>query len=219
VPEHRLRPRDSVEEAERMTETVEFYFDFTSPYGYIANQVIDDLVAAEGCNTRWRTLMLGAAYKQFNSTNPLTHPLKEAYYRLDIPRTAAHFGVPLAFPPSWPEALIAAGRAFVWIDRRDPDAAKRFAKAALRAYWAEGKALADPDTVADVAAGTGEDRAALRAALDDPEVKKRFIDASTEAFAKGIFGSPQMIVRGEVFWGTDRLDQLKARLRRAPPGP
>lgn len=195
-----------------MAETIDFYFDFTSPYGYIASQIIDDLAARHGCAARWRTFMLGVAYKQFNASNPLDHPLKGAYYRHDIPRTAAHFGVPFKFPPSWPEALIAAGRAFVAIDRRDPDAAKRFAKAALSAYWAEGKALANAEIVADVAAEAGQDRAAIRAALDDPEVKKLFIDAGNDAFAKGIFGSPQMVYRGEIFWGTDRLDQLEARL-------
>ncbi|MCW5772682.1 MAG: 2-hydroxychromene-2-carboxylate isomerase [Rhodospirillaceae bacterium] len=195
-----------------MPETLDFYFDFTSPYGYIASQVIDDLAARHGCATRWHAFMVTAAYKQHNASNPLAHTAKEAYFRRDIPRTAAHFGVPFAFPPSWPENLVAAGRAFVWIDGRDPAAAKRFATAALRAYWAEGKALADPETVADIGAAAGEDRAMLRAALDDAAVKQRFIAAGNEVLAKGVFGSPQVVFRGELFWGTDRLVQLEAAL-------
>ena len=198
-----------------MTKTIDFYFDFTSPYGYLASQVIDDLAAAGGATTRWHAFMVTAAYKQHNSTNPLVHPEKDKYFRVDLPRTARHLGVPFTFPATWPENLVAAGRAFGWIDDRDPVAAKRFAKAALRAYWAEGKPLADPETVADVAAAAGEDRAKLRAALDDAAVKQRFIERGNAVLAKGIFGSPQAVFRGELFWGTDRLDQLKAALARS----
>jgi 2-hydroxychromene-2-carboxylate isomerase len=195
-----------------MAETLDFYFDFTSPYGYIASQVIDDLAAKHGCATRWHSFMVTAAYKQHNASNPLTHPEKEKYFRHDIPRTARHFGVPFKFPPTWPENLVAAGRAFGWIEDRDPEAAKHFAHAALRAYWAEGKALANPEVVADIGASVGEDRARLRAALDDVAVKQRFIEKVNAVLAKGIFGSPQIVFRGELFWGTDRFDQLEAAL-------
>jgi 2-hydroxychromene-2-carboxylate isomerase len=198
-----------------MPETLDFYFDFTSPYGYIASQVIDEIAARHGCATRWHSFMVTAAYKQFGATNPLTHPPKEKYFRHDIPRTAAHFGVPFRFPPTWPENLVAAGRAFSWIEDRDPKAARRFAKAALRAYWAEGKALADAEVVADIAAAAGEDRARLRAALDDGAVKQRYIEKGNAILAEGIFGSPQIRFRGELFWGTDRLAQLEAALKRA----
>jgi 2-hydroxychromene-2-carboxylate isomerase len=195
-----------------VAKSLDFYFDFTSPYGYIASQVIDDLAAKHGCATRWHAFMVTAAYKQFNATNPLTHPAKEKYFRHDIPRTAAHLGVPFKFPATWPENLVAAGRAFSSIEDRDPDAAKRFAKSAFRAYWADGKALADPEVVADIAAACGEDRAKLRAALDDGAVKQRFIEKGNAVLALGIFGSPQIVFNGEIFWGTDRLDQLEAAL-------
>ena len=123
--------------------------------------------------------------------------------------------MPFILPSTWPENLVAAGRAFSWIDDRDAEAAKRFAKTAMRAYWAEGKALANLDIVADIGAAAGEDRAKLRAALDDAAVKQRFIDKGSAILAEGIFGSPQMVFRGELFWGTDRLDQLKAPLAKA----
>ena len=198
-----------------MADTLDFYFDFTSPYGYIASQVIDEIVARHGCATRWHAFMVTAAYKQFNATNPLAHPAKQKYFRHDIPRTAAYFRVPFKFPATWPENLVAAGRAYSWIEDRDPEAAKRFAKAALHAYWADGKTLANPDLVADIGAATGEDRAKLRAALDDAAVKQRYIDKGNAILAEGIFGSPQIVFRGELFWGTDRLDQLEAALKKA----
>ncbi len=198
-----------------MAETLDFYFDFTSPYGYIASQVIDGTAARHGRATRWHAFMVTSAYKQFNATNPLAHAAKQNYFQHDIPRTAAHLGVPFKFPATWPENLVAAGRAFSWIEDRDPEAAKRFAHAALRAYWAQGKALANADVVADIGAAAGEDRAALRAALDDAAVKQRYIDKGSAVLAAGIFGSPQIVFRGALFWGTDRLDQLEAALKKA----
>jgi 2-hydroxychromene-2-carboxylate isomerase len=198
-----------------MPDTVEFHFDFTSPYGYIASQLIDDIAARHGCATRWHAFMVTAAYKQHGASNPLVHPEKQKYFRLDIPRTAAHFGVPFRFPATWPENLVAAGRAFTWIDDRDPEAGKRFAKSALRAYWADGRPLADAASVAEIAAAVGEDGEAVRAALDDPAVKQRFADRVNDVLARGIFGSPQILFRGELFWGTDRLAQLEAALAAA----
>jgi 2-hydroxychromene-2-carboxylate isomerase len=198
-----------------MAETLDFYFDFTSPYGYIASQIIDDIADKYGCATRWHAFLVTAAYKQHNASNPLTHPAKQKYFRQDIPRTAAHFGVPFKFPATWPENLVAAGRAFSWIEDRDPEAAKRFAKAALRAYWVEGKALADADVVAEIGAAAGEGHAMLRAALDDSAVKQRFTEKGSATLAQGVFGSPQIVYRGELFWGTDRLDQLRATLEKA----
>ena len=198
-----------------MARTFDFYFDFTSPYGYIASTVIDGIAAKHGFDARWRIVLVTAAYKHFEATNPLTHKTKAAYFRVDIPRTAAHFGAPFAFPKTWPENLIAPARAFSWLEDRDPARAKRFAKAALAAYWAEGRPIASPDVTADVAAACGEDRAAIRAALDDAAVKQGLVAKVDAALAAGVFGSPQMVLNGAIFWGTDRLDQLDAALARA----
>jgi 2-hydroxychromene-2-carboxylate isomerase len=199
-----------------MTETLDFYFDFTSPYGYIASQTIEPLAAEFGVATRWHAFLVTAAYKQFEATNPLQHKPKQNYFAHDIPRTARHFGVPFRFPPSWPENLIAPGRAFSWIEDRDPERAKRFALAAFPAYWAAGRLIGQADVVADIGAAVGEDRAALRVALDDPGVKARYQEKVNAALAAGIFGSPQILFRGELFWGTDRFDQLRAAMRRPP---
>mgnify|MGYP000878701031 CR=1 FL=1 len=192
-----------------MAETIDFYFDFTSPYGYIASQVIDEIAARHDCATRWHAFMVTAAYKQFNATNPLTHAAKEKYFRLDIPRTAAHFGVPFRFPATWPENLVAAGRAFSWIEDRDPDAAKRFAKAVFRQAYIDGVDVTGIEFCCELAAGMGVARDEMKAALTSPEVKETLRKAVEAAVAKGVFGSPYIVVDGEPFWGADRLAQVE----------
>jgi 2-hydroxychromene-2-carboxylate isomerase len=117
-------------------------------------------------------------------------------------------GVTLSFPPSFPEALIAPARAVYWIADQKPQAAGAFAAAAFRAYWAEGRKLADPQVVAELAASQGFAKDAVLAALNDPAVKERLKKETDAAIANNVFGSPYIVIDGEPFWGADRLDQV-----------
>ena len=81
-----------------------------------------------------------------------------------------------------------------------------------RAYFVDDRDISDAEVAAEVAAGVatpaGVDRAAARAAMDDPQVKDAFRRDVDEALARGVFGSPYIVVDGEPFWGADRLEQV-----------
>jgi 2-hydroxychromene-2-carboxylate isomerase len=191
-----------------MADAIDFYFDFSSPYGYLASTAIDALAARHGRTVRWRPFLIGALYKQLGYA-PLEQPGKRAYFLHDVKRSARAMGVTLDIPPSFPEALIAAARAVYWIADRDEAKAGAFAAAAFRAYWSEGRKLADPEIVAEIAAAQGFARESVLAALADPAVKDRLKKETDAAIAAGIFGSPFIVVDGERFWGSDRLDQVE----------
>ena len=191
-----------------MGDAIDFYFDFSSPYGYLASTRIDALAARHGRVVRWRPFLIGALYKQLGYT-PLEQPGKRAYLLHDVPRSARAMGVSLRFPPSFPEALIAPARAVYWIADRDRAKAGAFAAAAFRAYWSEGRKLADPAVVAEIAAEHGFARETVLAALNDPAVKDRLKAETDAAIANRVFGSPFIVVDGEAFWGSDRLDQVE----------
>jgi len=190
-----------------MADPIDFYFDFSSPYGYLASTAIDGLAARHGRRVRWRPFLIGALYKQLGYM-PLEQPGKRAYFLHDVPRSARAMGVKLTIPASFPEALIAPARALYWIADRDEAKAAAFGAAAYRAYWSEGRKLADPQVVAEIAAGQGFAKDMVLAALNDPKVKDRLKAETDAAIAAGIFGSPFIIVDGERFWGSDRLDQV-----------
>jgi 2-hydroxychromene-2-carboxylate isomerase len=191
-----------------MAADLEFWFDFSSPYGYIASTKIDALAARHGRQVHWKPWLIGAIYKKYGYA-PLEMPEKKAYFFKDVVRHAGFEGVALAIPPSFPEGLLAPSRALYWIeDQQGRAAAAAFGKAAYAAYWVEGRKLADPDVVAELAGSFGVDRAAARAALDDPSVKERLKRETEGAMAKGVFGSPFVIVDGEPFWGSDRLGEI-----------
>lgn len=201
-----------------MSGPLEFWFDFSSPYAYLASQRIEALAARHGRAVDWRPMLLGAAFK-VAGTQPLTDvPLKGEYSKRDFARSARFHGVDdFRMPSRFPIPTQAAARILLWAKANDPASTPRVAKAMLRAYWLLDRDISNPDLAAAAAAEAGVDAAAARAVVDDPQWKdalKREVDAG---LAKGVFGSPFVIVDGESFWGLDRFDQLDWFLSSSKP--
>lgn len=192
-----------------MAGSIDFYFEFSSPYGYFASCKIDDLAARHGRAVDWRPMLLGAAMK-ITGAKPLVDldELRQPYFERDFQRCAGYYGLPFTRPDSMPMNGVAAVRAYYWLKKRDTELAKRFAQAVYARFFGAGRDVSAPEAVADVAAGLGEDRDAVLAALQDQAVKDAARAATDAAIAAGVFGSPFVIVDGEKFWGADRLDQV-----------
>ncbi len=193
-----------------MSEPIDFYFEFASPYGYLASTQIGDIAARYGREVSWKPIMLGAALKATGSRPLANIPIKNEYFLRDIKRFARLLDVPLEYPPVMPMNSLAASRAFWWVhDIRDPCCARKLARALFRAHWGEGRDLSRPEQVAEVAAGLGIDPESLISAVQDPAIKQRLREETDRSLEKGVFGSPFFIVDGEPFWGADRLDQVE----------
>ena len=191
-----------------MSGPIEFYFDFSSPYGYLASERIDDLAARHGRSVAWRPYLMGVAMKVTGSAPLVNRPMVGTYSRHDMERSARRLQVPFRFPEPFPIATIAACRAVYWTERAGTDKAKSLARALYRAYFADGRNISDADVVADVAAESGTDRDALLAGVQEPAIKDRLKEVTNDAVERGIFGSPFFVVDGELFWGHDRMDEV-----------
>ena len=191
-----------------MSDPIEFYFDFSSPYGYLAGECIDAIVARHGRDVTWRPYLMGVAMKVTGSSPVVNRPMMGAYSRRDMQRSARRLQVPFRFPESFPIATIAACRAVYWMERANADGAKRLAKVLYRAYFVDGRNISEPDVVADVASESGADRDALRAGIQEPAIKDRLKEVTNNAIERGIFGSPFFMVDDEPFWGHDRMDEV-----------
>ena len=191
---------------------IDFYFDFSSPYGYLAATKIETLAAAYGREVTWRPILLGPAFKVSGNTPLIGQPLKGEYSRRDFQRTAKFMNVPFNMPSVFPIGTQNAARAFYWLHDRDPQQAKALALALFNTYFVDGCDITSVEVVADVAAILGIDRAALVAALADPDVKDRLKNEVASSLTRGVFGSPYIVVDGEHFWGSDRLPQIEAWL-------
>ncbi len=193
---------------------IDYYFEFSSPYGYISSQLVDGLAERTGREIRWRPFLLGPVFKQTGQAPLVEIPMKGAYSRHDFDRSARFHGVPYAMPAKFPIGTVAALRAFWWLDDRDRAHAVRLAKALYTAYFANGRDIGDAQVVLQVAREEGVDAAALEAALGDPAVKERAKAEVDAALGRNVFGSPFFIVDGEPFWGCDRLPMLEAWVKR-----
>ena len=192
---------------------IDFYFEFSSPYGYIATELVDAFSQRIGRPVTWRPLLLGPVFKITGQPPLIDIPMKGAYSKHDFARSARLHKVPYRHPEKFPIGTVAAMRAFYWVQDRDPRQAQALAKALMRAYFAEGRDISAAAVVVEVAKSAGVDGAALSAALEDPAVKdraKREVDA---AIAAGVFGSPFFVVDGEPFCGVDRMPMVEDWVR------
>lgn len=192
-----------------MANPIDFYFDFSSPYGYFASTRIDAIVARYGRDVVWRPILLGAVFKLTGQQPLPTVPLKGSYAKHDLVRSARLLGIPFKLPSKFPIAGQAPSRAYYWLSDRDRALATRLAQALYHAYFAEDRDISSPEVTANVAAKLGMDRAAVLAALSDAAVKERLRTEVDAAIERGVFGSPYVVIDGEPFWGADRLDQAE----------
>jgi 2-hydroxychromene-2-carboxylate isomerase len=193
---------------------IDFYFEFASPYGYLASLRIDEIGARHGREVAWHPIMLGAALK-LTGSQPLVHtPLKAPYMKRDLPRFARYLGLPFKAPPVMPANSLSASRAVLWIGQDDPDLAHELARTIFCAHWGEGRDISRPEQVADIAEHVGIARDDLLEAVADPAIKQRLKDQTEAAIERGVFGSPFVFIGDEPFWGADRLDQVETWLAR-----
>ena len=193
-----------------MSDPIDFWFDFSSPYGYLLSERIDEVAARFGRKVRWHPILLGVVFKATGSA-PLTlqNPAKAAYSLLDFARSARFMGIPYRHPTRFPLATQNAARAYYWLHGEDCAMARRFAHAAFRALYVNDRDIAAPDVVLEIAAGLGVDRSRLETALQRQEIKDRLKAEVDNALAIGVFGSPHVMIDGEPFFGADRLPQIE----------
>jgi 2-hydroxychromene-2-carboxylate isomerase len=189
-----------------MPQPIEFFFDFSSPYGYLASRKIDELGARHGRDVVWKPILLGAVFKLTGGQPLVQIPMKGDYVQRDFARFARLLGIDLKMPENFPFSSIHAVRSFWWLEKRDPKAAHDLARHLYNKAFS-GNDIATAQAVASAAAEIGIESAALLAGIETQEVKDRTRVESDAAIARGIFGSPYIVIDGEPFWGADRLDQ------------
>jgi 2-hydroxychromene-2-carboxylate isomerase len=195
---------------------IDFYFDFSSPYSYIASEWVEALAARHGRTVNWKAILLGATFQAAQLKSPVEHPIKREYALRDFERSARFEGVPLKIPERFPIPTQNAARVFWWLADRDPAAARDWARHCLRAYFARGVDLSDPAQLKALAAESGLDADAAERVWNDPAWKARLKAANDAAIATGVFGAPYFVIDNEPFWGNDRRPQIEQWLSKGP---
>jgi len=196
---------------------LDFYFDFSSPYSYIANEWVDAVAARHGRTVRRHAILLGATFQAAELKSPVSYPIKREYSIADFARSARYEGVPYVLPATFPIPTQNAARVFWWQhDTVSPPAAAAWARAAFRAFFTRGVMLHESAALKALAAESGLDADAAEAAWNDPVWKLRLKTENESAIAAGVFGAPFFVVDGESFWGNDRKAQIERWLSSGP---
>ncbi|VVD73253.1 2-hydroxychromene-2-carboxylate isomerase [Pandoraea iniqua] len=197
-----------------MTSAIDFYFDFASPYGYFASTCIDEIANKYGRGVAWHPILLDIVYKVNGTGAPVQHPIKTEYMRRDVERTARFQGIAYKRPSHFPIPTQCAERAVLWVaDHRGGDLAAEFAKLIYRALYVDDVNIGEPAELVRLGETLGIDGAALDKGMHSPAAKDHLKAEIDLAMARGVFGSPFVIVDGEPFWGYDRFGQVEACLQ------
>jgi 2-hydroxychromene-2-carboxylate isomerase len=199
-----------------MNPTLDFYFDFSSPYSYIASEWVEALAARHGRTVNWKAILLGATFQAAELRSPVSYPIKREYSLHDFERSARFAGVPLSIPDKFPIATQNAARVFWWLHDKEPVTASQWSRHCLRAYFARGVDLSDAAQLKQLAAEFGLDAGEAEAVWNDAAWKARLKAANDAAIAAGVFGAPFFIVDCEPFWGNDRRPQIERWLEKGP---
>lgn len=191
-----------------MRKRVEFFYDYLSPFSYLADTQLPEIARRTGAEIAYRPILMGAIMKSVGNAGPLSIPSKAAYNIAEFQRWAKRYGVPAQFSPYFPFNTIRIVRGAI-----AAQLVGRFAKfhsAAFRAIWEQAQDLSEEEAL----------RRLLNEAQIDPaliegdEIKNRLRANVDEAVERGAFGAPTFFVNGEMFWGNDRLDFVEEALMR-----
>jgi 2-hydroxychromene-2-carboxylate isomerase len=182
--------------------TLEFFYDFVSPYSYLASTRVEAEVARVGGTVRFRPFLLGGVFNATGNKAPIEVAAKVPYLATDCSRWAKRLGVPFAWPARFPVLTVLPLRAAFAAEKRGK--LVPYTHAMYRAYWVEGRDISDAAVVADVATRAALDGAALVA--EAPSFKEALKAQTQEAVDRGSFGAPTFLVGQEMFIGNDRLD-------------
>ena len=192
-----------------MSGEIDFYYEFSSPYGYIAAELIEDLAAKYNRKVNWKPFLLGAVFKLEGTKSLVEYPMKGAYSNHDIERSARFYGLAYKWPEKFPIFTVNAARAVYWVKDADPSKDKDLSIAIYHAAFVEGKDIANLQVLAEAAASAGVDSDAMLEGIKTDVVKQRLKDQVAEGLERKVFGSPFFFIDGEAFWGVDRFSQME----------
>jgi len=197
---------------------IEFFFDISSPWTYLAFNNIQPMAAELGVEIQWRPILVGGI---FNSINPSVYesrkvpvPAKAAYMLKDLQDWARAAGLKIKMPPSvFPVNSVKVMRACIVL--ADEGKLVPFAEAAFKTYWGEDRDISQDAVIAEICRATSVDAGRLAVAIGEQGVKDQLKANTEEVIARGGFGSPTIFVnRTDMYFGNDRLALVRAALER-----
>jgi 2-hydroxychromene-2-carboxylate isomerase len=188
------------------TERATFYYDFGSPYAYLAAERISGVFAEAGVEApEWQPILLGALFARFDRDSWGNGAGREEGMAICESRAEKYGLPPFRWPDPWPPNSLFAMRAATFA--KEIGRTVSFSLAAFRQAFAAGRDLGEPDSVVLAAAAAEIHPRALLAAVRRDSLKDALRAATDRAGDLGVEGVPSVVVAGNVYWGDDRLEE------------
>ncbi len=191
-----------------MAKQIEFFYDYLSPFSYLADTQLPALARRTGAEIVYRPVLMGAIMKAAGNAGPLVIQGKGNYNIADFQRWTRRYGLAARFSPHFPFNTIRVLRGAIAAQQHGRFA--QFHPAAFRAIWEQGQDLSKEDALQRLLAEV-EIEPAL---IEGDDIKNQLRANMDEAVSRGAFGVPAIFVNDEMFWGNDRLDFVEEALTR-----
>lgn len=195
--------------------TVDFYFDYLSPFAYLASITAPEACGRQGAQVHFRPILFAGLLDHWGQRGPAEIPPKGLHSFRSCFRYAVARGIPLRSPRYHPFRPLLALRSTLAVE--DTVARARAVRALFDLGWARGGDLGDAGEIAAALDGASLDGAALIARAGDEAVKRLLRDETSRAIERGVFGIPTLMVDEEPFWGLDQLDNVELVLAGRDP--
>lgn len=194
-----------------MSKRIDFYFDFLSPFSYLANYRLGQVASEYGVSICYHAIDLAAAKRAIGNTGPTNRelPVKLAYLAEDLKCWAGIYGVDLEFIPNFNSGLLNIGSFYV----NDEKDRARYVTAAFNNTWGLGRAPDDIEVLRDVASEMGWNEADFLAFVESREGHLAYEQSTKNAIENKVFGVPFMRVDDKAWWGNDRVFMLEDYLK------
>ena len=189
-----------------MTKHIEFFYDYVSPYTYLANSQLSDL---DG-EIVYRPMLLGGLMHAIGNKPPALLKSRGKYLFQDVQRWANHYGVPYAMNPAFPVNTVKALR--VALVALEDGLLGRIHQPMFDAVWANQLDVNDADVLSEILTDAGLATADIMRRIGTDAIKTKLRENTDEAIERGVFGAPTFFVDGEMYFGNDRLHFVKAAL-------
>ena len=192
---------------------IEFFFDCSSPWTYLAFERIEGVAARAGAELVWKPILVGGVFNTVNRTvyesRDKPNPRKQDYMHKDLADWARYQGIEIGWPEVFPVNSVKAMRGcFVALDKGILPA---YARAVFQAYWGALRDISQDDALAEICGQVDLDREAFLGAIQEPAVKDRLRASTDELIERGGFGSPTIFVDGDdMYFGNDRMPLIEA---------
>lgn len=195
-----------------MSKAVDFYFDFVSPYSYLAMTQLPSALADASVELHYKPVLLGALHQAQDVPSPAFIPNKAKWIYRDCHLWAKHYGVPLKWPKQFPFNTMFLLRACLYIEQTAPDRLHSFVEQTFNAIWQDGLDVNDEQAVAQHLLDIGFDVQDILQGCQQQEIKQALKQTVADAHELGLFGVPAFKVADDVFFGQDRLMFVKQAL-------